>query len=70
MFFLDFGKEKMPKKEKAKYHLSGRVIHTDVSIEVIIFLYISNQNSMNGNGTELEECVHTHRTSCRSVWPN
>ena len=68
MFFLDFGKEKKPKKEKVKYHLSCRVIHT--GIEVIIFLYTPNQNSMNGNGTELEECVHTHRTSCRSVWPN
>ena len=41
----------MPKKEKVKYRLSCRVIHIDVSIEVIIFLYISNQNSMNGNRT-------------------
>ena len=24
---------------------------------------------MNGNGTELEQVVDTHRTSCRSGWP-
>ena len=24
---------------------------------------------MNSNGTELEQVIHTHRTSCRSGWP-
>ena len=25
---------------------------------------------MNSNGTELEQVIHTHRTSCRSGWPS
>ena len=25
--------------------------------------------SINSNGTELEQVVHTHRASCRSSWP-
>ena len=25
--------------------------------------------SIDSNGTELEQVVHTHRTSCRSRWP-
>ena len=30
----------------------------------------SPRMSVNGNGIELEQIVHTHQTSCQSGWPS
>ena len=49
---------------------SNLKLSTHITGELFVPRRKAIQFSRNGNGTDLEQVVHTHRKSCRNGWPS